>query len=150
MNRQLVTTRPDFSTGDAAVTGVLGGVAGGLAMAAALLLTGWLTGDGPAAVLGRFDPGSGRVPFTGLLAHLAMSAALGLGFGLLLALLWRRWAAPAWLAGVVYTVAIWALATGGGLAAAGSALLEMPAWQFLLGHVVYGALLGWLAGRGLR
>jgi hypothetical protein len=150
MTQNDVVVRRTTSWGDAAVSGVLAGVIAGSLMAAYLALTGWLVGAGAAMTLARFDPVSGDRALVGLLAHLAMSAVLGAGYGLLANMLVRRSAWPGWLTGLLYGLALWALSKLVVLPAAGSPLLEVPALHWALAHVLYGLSLGWLVGRHER
>lgn len=133
---------------DAAVEGLLSGIAAGVLMAFSLIGLGLITGDAPASVLGRFDPGEQAAPLTGGLAHLAVSGVYGILFGLGWHFLQRRLPAlPAWLGGLVYGVVLFGLAEALLLPATGSPLGEIPAAQFGLAHVVYGLSLGLLTGR---
>jgi hypothetical protein len=104
---------PSRSTvGDAAVDGLISGVVAGLAMAAYLIATALLSGEGPGTVLGRFAAGETTSPVTGGLSHLAVSAAYGALFGV------GWWMAarhlprtlPAWLAGFAYALVLLILA----------------------------------------
>ncbi len=75
--------------GETAVDGLLAGLAGGAAMAFFLIAAGWLAGAAPARTLAYFDPAQRDNWLAGLLAHLAVAAIYGLGFGLLLGVLGR-------------------------------------------------------------
>jgi hypothetical protein len=133
---------------DAAVEGLLSGIAAGVLMAISLIGLGLITGDAPASILGRFDPGKQAASLTGGLAHLAVSGVYGILFGLGWHLLQRRLRAlPAWVGGLVYGVALFGLAETLLLPATGSPLGEIPAAQFGLAHAVYGVALGLLTGR---
>jgi hypothetical protein len=147
--RPLGKTIGKTTTGaDAAVEGLLSGIAAGLLMALSLIGLGLITGDEPASILGRFDPGGQASPLTGGLAHLAVSGVYGILFGLGWRLLQRRLPAlPAWVGGLVYGVALFGLAETLLLPATGSPLGEIPAAQFGLAHAVYGLALGLLVGR---
>ena len=70
-------------TSDAAVSGLIGGLASGLAMLAFLVVAGLLISLPPLETLARFAPGEGDNPMTGGLAHLAVSGMYGLVYGLL-------------------------------------------------------------------
>lgn len=136
----------------AATSGLFGGLAGGMGMA--LYLTGWslMAGEGPLAALDRFDPTMQGGVLAGAATHLAISAFYGAPF----ALLWRAirprlpFALPGWAAGLVYGLLLLALALFVLLPAARSPLAEFPAPQFTAAHLVYGAILGALAGRRSR
>ena len=134
---------------DAALDGLFGGLAGGVAMVLYLILWGWITGQTAGTLLGLFDGGMRSAPLTGALTHLAVSAVYGLAFGLI----WRtvRLHVPAWLAGVVYGLALVMIAEGSLLPMFGSRLAEIPTVHFAVAHVIYGAILGvvceWIAKR---
>jgi hypothetical protein len=99
------------SPADAAVEGLLSGIAAGVLMAASLITLGLVTGDPPASVLGYFDPGGGAAPLAGGLAHLAVSGVYGIAFGLGWNLAHRRLPAlPAWASGLVYGLTLYGLA----------------------------------------
>jgi hypothetical protein len=133
---------------DAAVEGLLSGIAAGFAMAASLIGMGMVTGDTPASVLGRFDPGGRGAPVTGGLAHLAVSGVYGILFGLGWHRVHRRLSVlPDWVGGLVYGMALLGLAETLLLPGTGSPLGEIPAAQFALAHAVYGLSLGLLSGR---
>ena len=139
------------SWGDAAVDGLISGVAAGLLMAVFLLGAGGLAGLGWEAVLRQFDPGVTPSPLTGAVTHLAVSGV----YGILFASLWRplgrfRGALPAWLAGLVYGVLLWLLAatiTGARAGQGGGWLAGIPPLQLAVAHLVYGLCLGWLVRR---
>lgn len=132
---------------DLALDGLFGGLAGGVAMAIYLVIWGIVDRRGAVAVLGMFDPAMRGVAMTGALTHLAVSAVYGLLFGLIwwVAARLRRGLVPAWLFGALYGLALLALAKSIVLPAAGSPLAEIPTLHFAIGHVIYGALLGFVA-----
>lgn len=143
MSQKNIVVRGSSSPGDIAVNGVISGVLAGVLMAVYLVLVGWLTGDGGGVMLGRFDPTGGRA-LVGLLGHLAMSAVLGAGYSLPVALVRRKRVLSGWVTGLVYGLVLWLLATLVILPATGSALMEVAALHWALAHVVYGLSLGWL------
>jgi uncharacterized membrane protein YagU involved in acid resistance len=119
-----------------AVYGVIGGIAGGVMFGLLMQMMGMITmvaqlvGSGSAAV--------------GWVVHLAISAFIGATFALLFGTL-ARTLVPAALFGMAYGVIWWVL----------GALLLMPAqlgmpvfqlnataWQSLMGHLVFGLVLG--------
>jgi hypothetical protein len=121
------------------VPGIVGGLAGGavfglmMQMMDMIPMVAMLVGSESVAV--------------GWLVHLVISAALGAGFGLVAGRLLRSWASGV-LGGVAYGVVWWVL----GALVAMPARLGMPtftidtmAWQSLMGHVVFGAILGGVA-----
>jgi hypothetical protein len=143
------------SLGDAAIDGLLAGAGAGVLMGLYLLATGLAAGVPPLALLAHFDPGLSRSPLTGAVTHLAVSSVYGLAFGLghrLLARLWRR--LPGALLGLAYGAVLWLLAiaiTGVQYDPAASRWLSgIAPLHFAVGHLLYGALLGWLLGRAAR
>jgi hypothetical protein len=137
--------------GDAAVDGLICGVAAGLLMAIFLLVAGWLGGRGLADVLRQFDPGAVPAPLTGAITHLAVSGVYGILFGSLWRPLGRAWASlPAWLLGLAYGVLLWLLAASITAARAGLGagwLQGIPAAQLAAAHLIYGLALGGLVQR---
>ena len=97
--------------GDAAVDGLISGVAAGLLMAVFLLVAGGLGGKSVADVLRQFDPGARPAPLTGAVTHLAVSGVYGILFASLWRPLGRVWGRlPAWLVGLAYGLLLWLLA----------------------------------------
>lgn len=140
------------SLGDTAVDGLLSGMAAGVAMAAYLLVSGLLSGEGVAGVLGRFDLTAEQSALTGGLLHLATSAIYGLVFALVLRFARGRWPdAPraSWALGIVYGLALFGLAWLW-FVPAGSPLRGLGAANFAVAHALYGAVLGYLVGRHTR
>lgn len=138
--------RQEKTFGDAAVDGLLAGLAGGLVMSLLLAAASWLNGGSPLATLGYFDPAQAGSWLTGFLAHLAVSAIYGVGLALLLRIV--GWIHPsltklAWLWGAAYGLLLWGLAIGVVLTAVGSALDQLPAWEFGLAHLLYGLVAGY-------
>jgi hypothetical protein len=137
--------------GDAAVDGLLAGVAAGLLMAGFLLAAGIIGGETWDWVLRHFDPGLAPAPLTGAVTHLAVSGV----YGILFASLWRpfhrAWGRlPAWLAGLVYGSLLWVLAatvTAARANTGGDWFLGIPPVQLAAAHLLYGLCLGWLVGR---
>jgi hypothetical protein len=133
---------------EAVVDGLLAGGGAGLVMALYLLAAEWLLGEGPAAVLGWFDPSGGGSSLTGALAHVATACIYGAAFGALRLAVPRR--APLWLSGLIYGLVLWALAVGVVLPGAASSLRELSPVHFAVAHGVYGLALGVLVGRGSK
>jgi hypothetical protein len=135
--------------GDAAVDGLLAGVAAGFAMAAYFVAVGLLAGDGMETILGRFAPGDTTSPLSGALMHLAVSGVYGLVFGLVRGLTARLWRLrlPGWLTGSVYGLVLVALAEAVILPGTGLLLQEIPFVHFALAHIIYGLSLGYLVDR---
>jgi uncharacterized membrane protein YagU involved in acid resistance len=137
------------SAGDAAVDGLLSGVAAGLVMGVYLVVVGLIAGESVAAVLQQFDSTGNESPLTGLLLHLAVAAVYGALFAVGYRLIGRmlpavrsqrigRWI---WLPGLLYGLTLWLLAHGLLLPAADSTLREIPAAHFAIAHAIYGVSL---------
>ncbi len=141
-------TQKKKSLGDTAVDGLVAGLPAGVGMAVVLALAGLVSGRPPLVTLSYFDPTHSGRWLTGLLAHLAVAAIYGVVFALLMAAVGRiRPSASRLVAlwGVVYGLALLAVAYGVWLTAVPSPLAQIAAWQMALGHVVYGLGLGlWL------
>ena len=145
----------EISAGDAAIDGLVSGVLAGLVMAAILVLTGMISGVKPLDTLALFAPDAGSGPLVGLLAHLAVSGIYGALFGMGYAALLRRrdYNPPAWLHvviggayGLLLFLAAWLVL----LPATGSQMQQIPSLSLVIGHIVFGALLGWLVYRGTQ
>lgn len=150
-NSPSIAQRRD-SVGDAAVDGLLAGVAAGVVMAAYLLVAGLLTGSDWRALLAQFDPGASASPLTGVLTHLAVSGVYGVVFGLV----WRLLggcvrARPGAVAGLLYGMALWLLASIVSMVSirAGNAnwLSAIAPLHLGIAHGLYGCTLGWLMAR---
>ena len=141
-------TYKEVTLGDAAVDGLLAGGGAGLLMAAYLIVAGLAMGETVGVVLGRFDPGQGGAPLVGALAHLATAGVYGVIFGLLRRFVPRGWRGrvPGWLAGLVYGLALFAVALVL-LPAVASPLQEIPRLHFAVAHVIYGLTFGFLIHR---
>lgn len=127
------------STGTRAAAGAIGGLVGGLAfgvmmqMMDMIPMVAMLVGSESVAV--------------GWMVHLSISVVLGLGFGLVAMKGLDSWGSGVGL-GIVYGVVWWVL----GALIAMPVRLGMPAfelstmaWQSLMGHVIFGAILGAVA-----
>jgi hypothetical protein len=134
---------------DAALDGLFGGLAAGVAMAVYLVAWSLMSGLGPGVVLRMFDPDQRNVAVLGALTHLAVASVYGILFGLIVWALGRglRRGMPAWLAGVVYGLLLLLIAKAVVLPATGSSLAEIPTLHFAVAHVIYGAVLGFLSER---
>ncbi|MGH2492816.1 MAG: hypothetical protein ACRDF9_15075 [Candidatus Limnocylindria bacterium] len=120
----------------ALAAGLAGGLVGGVAFGLLMQMMGMMP---MVAMLARSES-----VFVGWIVHLLISSAIGVSFALLFNS-WARTLAVATAIGVGYGALWWVI---GGLAAMPS-ILGMPmfnvnamAWQSLMGHLVYGALLG--------
>ncbi len=139
----------EMTAGDAAVDGLLAGGGAGLLMGAYLVVVGLTMGETVGVVLGRFDPGQGGAPLVGALAHLATAGVYGVIFGLGWRFVPRGWRGrvPGWLAGLIYGLALFALAVAVFLPAVVSPLRGTPSLHFAVAHGLYGLALGWLMAR---
>jgi hypothetical protein len=139
------------SWGDAAVDGLLSGVAAGLLMAGFLVAAGIIGGESWDWVLRQFDPGLTPTPLMGAVTHLAVSGVYGILFASLWRPLARVWShLPAWLAGLVYGLLLWLLAatvTAARANSGGDWFQGIPPAQLVAAHLLYGLCLGWLVGR---
>lgn len=133
------------SLGDLAVDGLLQGLAAGLIMLAFLLVVGIGDGAPLLVVLARVGLPGSATPLTGLLGHLAVSAVLGLAWGVLYGgLLWRT-RLSAWLLGAAYGLALYMVATL--LVVGATGLTAFAPWVLLAAYGMYGVTLGLLSGR---
>ncbi len=145
-------TLPSMTTGDAAVDGLLAGIAAGGLMAAYLILVGLAQGEAVGTRLGRFDPGQEGSPMTGLLAHLAVAGVYGALFGAGWRLTPSRWrTGPARVfGGLTFALALFIFAERVLLPGAASGLRAIPVMHFAVAHAVYGLTLGLAFHRGKR
>jgi hypothetical protein len=150
MINNMQQTRKERGVGDTAVDGLIAGITAGVGMALYLVLASWLTGEGPMAALGLFDPARAGNGVTGVLAHLAVSAIYGAIFALLLKGLGQIRPSlfnMSGVAGVAYGLLLFALAWWLMLPAVDAPLLQISPLHFALAHVVYGLVLGYWLGR---
>jgi hypothetical protein len=139
----------ESTAGDMAVDGLIAGLVAGLFMAVSLVVVGLVFGEGPALMLGRFDPNAGPSPARGLLLHLAVAGVYGLVYGLGSHLSRRAWShnLPSWPCGLAYGLALFFLAELVLLPGAGSPLMDIMPAHFALAHVVYGLALAMVVER---
>lgn len=140
------------SVGDAAVEGLVYGIAAGVAMLAFILLVEWWVGVAPAAVLSYFDAGGNASALAGLFTHVAVSGIYGVGFGIAAMMVGRmagaRMSLSLWLAlGILLGALLFAIAEWIVLPRTNSLLREMPTWALATAHFLYGLVLAWLMGR---
>lgn len=146
------STKSRVNSGDAAVTGLFSGIAGGLVMILFLMAAGLAAGSAPAVVVGYFDPTRDGNPLPGILAHLAISSVYGVVYGIV----WRGlsqtgWKQPpGWMAGMVFGLGLYAIARLAFLTDSSISLFFIPAWQLLTAHLGYGLGLGWVFARSLQ
>ena len=153
MKNSSILPNERLQAGDAAVKGLFNGFIAGLGMAVVLVAAGLISGVPAASTLAHFTPTPNSSLLTGVLAHLAVSGIYGLVFGLLWSsvLRWLRLDSGGWqaiLAGGVYGVLLWLGAQYILLPTTGATLGSIPVGQFLIAHLAYGLILGWLFGRG--
>lgn len=129
------------SWGDVAVSGLLAGIVAGVVMAGFLVAAGFAGGESVAQVLSHFGAGDGGSPLAGLITHLAVSGIYGIGWGYFGRILGRLLPAPIWLMGLAYGLLLFLVAQGVFLAGP-TLLVDLPSMHFLLGHAVYGLVLG--------
>ena len=143
--------RTQSGWGDAAVDGLLSGVAAGLLMAGFLTSAGLIGGQSWEGVLRQFDPGAMPAPLAGAVTHLAVSGVYGILFASLWRPLTRLWGRlPGWLAGLVFGCLLWLLAatvTAARAASGAQWLQAIPPAQLAIAHLLFGLALGWLVSR---
>jgi hypothetical protein len=133
-----------LSTSEAAVEGLLRGIAAGIAMLAFLLVTGLVMGDPERQTILAAGGELAASPVTSLFAHLAVASFYGLLWGPAWRWISRHSALPAWMAGMAYGIVLFVLAQS--LAQA----LPLPLQQLssgvmLAAHSFYGFVLGALS-----
>lgn len=150
MNNDRVAVRAHSSVGDAAVDGLLHGVIAGVVMALYLLAASVIAGTGPAATLNAFDLGQGTSPLRGTLIHLAVAAIYGMVFGLIYHAITHRRSigrGGSMLVGLAYGLLLWLITQIAFAVGINVSLNSLAAVQLAVAHVIYGVVLGWLAGR---
>lgn len=133
-----------------AVDGLIFGLLSSLGMVLVMASMAVLTGNPVKILLEHFGIGDLTSPIQGLLSHLAVSAIYGLLFGVLIwPVLWRfsseNW--MGWLGGLVYAFLLLFLAQAAILPGLDFPLAQLPLWQWVLGHAIYGFVLGGLFSR---
>lgn len=140
-------TAKNVTLGDSAVDGLLGGIAAGIVMAIFLIVANLFGGDG-FAVLTRFDPNRAS-PLVGTLMHLAVSGVYGAAFGI-----GAKWVSPfnvpMWLVGILFGVALFALAELVLIPTSHSALAGISFVHFGIAHLIYGLVIGWIISRNSK
>lgn len=134
------------TVGDAAVDGLLAGIAAGIVMAVYVVIVS-LLGEG-VAVLNRFDP-NGASPVVGTLMHLAVAGVYGAVFGIVSKWL-RRFNLPAWLSGLAFGLVLFTVAVTIILPSSRSALAGIPTLHFAIAHVIYGLVTGIIVGQSSK
>lgn len=143
MDRSEVQSIRSHSFGDAAVSGLFGGLLGGVAMGAVIAIGSLATGQG-VSYLGHFAAGEPVSPIQGFLMHLGVSGIYGIFYALLYhAIGVQRLARlPGWLTGLIFALGLWTFAVAVLLPSTNALILSIPWPVFLLGHVAYGLVLG--------
>jgi hypothetical protein len=143
MEKSAVQTTQKVSFGDAAVSGLFGGLLGGIAMGAVIGIASLVAGQG-FSYLGKFAAGTPVPPLQGFLMHLGVSSIYGILYALIYhAIGVKRLAQiPGWLTGLVYAMLLWAFAVTILLPSTNALILNVPWWVFFTGHVAYGVILG--------
>lgn len=139
--KQQMEARQTESWGDTAVSGLLAGIVAGVVMATFLVAAGFVGGDSVAGVLSHFGGGEGALPLVGLITHLAVSGVYGIGWAYFLRVVCRLIAAPVWLIGLAFGLLLY-LAAQGIFLVGPTLLIGIPPLQFLIGHGIYGLVLG--------
>lgn len=134
-----------------ALGGLVAGLIGGIAMAMTAMIRAWAVGMGfwlpPKLIAATFFDvealiGGAGVIAVGLMVHMAMSAGLGMVFGLVGGS--RMSAGAACALGMVYGVVVWTATTYIGLPLVNDVMSErmamQPVWWFTY-HLVFGAML---------
>lgn len=145
MDKTDIITNNKEGINDLAVDGLIYGLLSGVAMYLFLAAVSFISRVGPGDLLEHFGVGGLTSPLQGLLGHLAVSAIYGLLFGVLIWPGLRRISTRpivGWIVGLVYAGFLFVLAQLAILPMTDSPLGEIPAWQFALGHAVYGLVLG--------
>lgn len=132
------------STGEAAVEGLLRGMAAGIAMFGFLLVAGLTLGEpGQQAILAA-GAELAASPLAGMFTHLAVASFYGLLWGPAWRWTSRHSALPAWMAGMAYGIVLFVLAES--LAQAlPLPLQQMDSGVMLAAHTFYGFVLGTLS-----
>lgn len=133
-----------------AVDGLIYGLIGGVAMVIILAAFALLSGETPSTNLELFSVSGLTSPMQGLLSHLAVSAIYGVMFGALIWPVLARISSAKIMSitgGLFYAVVLLSLAQTAILPGTDSPLAQLPFWQWAMGHVVYGLVLGGLFAR---
>jgi hypothetical protein len=136
--------------GTLAVDGVIYGIMGGLAMFFSLAALALLSGEALRVILERFSGGGITSPILGLTGHLGVSAIYGALFGVLIWPVLTRLTSKkigGWIGGIIYGGFLLLLAQIAILPGTNSPLSLFPFWEWALGHVMYGLVLGGLFAR---
>ena len=133
-----------------AVDGVIYGLVAGAAMFLSLFALALLSGEVPGLIMERFTGSGISSPVLGLLGHLGVSAIYGVLFGIFVWPVLARYFSgkiSAGLGGSLYAGFLILLAQIVILPGINSSLSQFPFWQWALGHVIYGLVLGSMFAR---
>ena len=133
-----------------AVDGLIFGVLSGLGMYLVMTVLVLFSRNSVTTLLERFSTGAMTSPLQGLLSHLAVSAIYGMLFGALIWPILQRFSQQklmGWLGGLGYGLLLLFLAQVAILPATTSNLAQLPLWEWALGHISYGLILGALFAR---
>ena len=150
MDKTGLILRNKNSISNLAVDGLIYGLIGGIAMTISLAAFALIPGKTPNTYLERFSVSGLTSPMQGLLSHLAVSAIYGVLFGMLIWPVLARISPAKFISiigGLVYAVILLLLAQTAILPGTGSPLAQLPFWQWVVGHVLYGLVLGGLFAR---
>ena len=128
-----------------AVDGVIYGLVSGMVMFISLAALALLSGEMLGTILERFSSGSFASPVLGLAGHLGVSAIYGAIFGVFIWPVLTRLSSAkigGWIGGILYGIFLLLLAQVAILPGTNSPLSQFPLWQWALGHVIYGLILG--------
>jgi hypothetical protein len=131
---------------DAAAEGLFGGLGAGITAALVIMALGLIGGEGPAIILGRFDPNARADALRGVVMLVGAGSVYGalFGIGYHFTILGRL---PAWLAGLLFGALVLAVAYLYTLPGQESPLLAIPFLSLAAAHAVYGLALGFLITR---
>lgn len=133
-----------------AVDGVIYGVVAGAAMFLSLIALAALSGEAPGVILARFSSSGITSPMLGVMGHLGVSAIYGVLFGVVAWPLLSRFSTSktsAVFGGILYAGFLILFAQIAILPGTNSSLSQFPFWQWVLGHCIYGLVLGSLFSR---
>lgn len=150
MDKTDLISRNINSVSNLAVDGLLYGLVSGTAMFLSLAAFALLSGNTPRLLLEHFGISGLASPMQGLLSHLAVSAIYGILFGVLIWPMLRKFSSARFVglvAGLLYGVLLLILAQIAILPGTSSPLGQIPLWQWVLGHLIYGLVLGSLFGK---
>jgi len=142
-NGLITSSKSDIRT--LAVDGLIFGLLSGLGMYLVMAILALLSGNSAATLMERFSVSGSASPIQGLLSHLAVSAIYGMLFGALIWPVVRRFSSAkltGWLSGVGYALLLLFLAQVAILPGTNSPLAQLPFWEWALGHLAYGLILG--------